>query len=464
MRRRPPARRLLLPFLFVLFAACGDDGRPDPTMTMSIAGIPDPTAGPSTDGDIDGDGVANDADNCPSIANADQRAACTYPSRPPATGDVGPDAVARLNWHRTVLGLETVTEDAALSAGCATHLDYLVQVSQELGAPQLSHGEDLSKPYASEQGAQAGTDSVLSLNQADIALAVDGWMDTLYHRLPLIHPGLMRIGADFRTASVGGRDNTWACVQYRPGTDGSVVTPHPVLWPPADIVGTARAFDGNESPCPTAADPLAPPSCPSSAAIPSVGLMGLGPITAASGTFTNLDSGAAVPLFATYYDGGPSPHEMMGYVEGTVALVPEPDSRLDNALYEVRVDATVGGVAEIYRWRFRTGRPLPDVGCDDLGENRDFASAIEIETGTLEGRVCDFADMYLLTGEGTRVVRIDFDHGEGDLDMVALDPSGMEISRSEGVSDSEELSVNAGLYVQVYGAGGAMGPYILTVE
>jgi hypothetical protein len=193
-------------------------------------------------------------------------------------------------------------------------------------------------------------------------------------------------------------------------------------------------------------------------------LHGLGAISGVSGTFTNLDTGAAVPIFATYFDGGPSPHEMMGYVDGSIGLVPEPETALDNALYEVRVDATVGGAPETYRWRFRTGRPLPDVGCDDLGENRDFASAIEIETGVIEGRVCEFADMYLLVGEGTRVVRIEFDHGEGDLDLVALSPSGDAIDRSEGVGDSEELTVSTGVYVQVYGAGGAMGPYILTVE
>jgi hypothetical protein len=455
--------RFPLFLLLVLATACGND-RPDPMMVTPLVGVPDAEHGPSTPDDIDGDGVPNDADNCPSIANADQRAVCAYPPRPSQTGDTTTDALARLNWYRTVLGLPEAAHDPDLSAGCALHVAYLIALSEELGAPQLGHSEDLTKPYASEEGNQAGIDSVLSLGTPHISGAIDGWMNTLYHRLPLIHPGLMRVGIHYETATIGDSSSAWACVLYRQGTDGRTTTPHPVLFPPADIVGTSRTFGGNESPCPTVEDPLGGGPCPGSAAIPSVGLHRLGAIGDVSGTFTNLETGEAVPLFASYFHQGPSPHEMMGYLDGSLALVPEPETTLINGLYEVHVDATLDGTAHTYRWRFRTARALPDVGCDDLGENRDFASAIEIDTGVIEGRVCEFADMYRLTGEGTRTVRVDFDNGEGDLDLVALDPSGMPVGRSEGVGDTEELTVPTGIFVQVYGAAGGMGPYILTVE
>ncbi|RLB47351.1 MAG: hypothetical protein DRJ42_25580 [Deltaproteobacteria bacterium] len=452
----------VLGLVLTLGACAGDDDRtPGP---LAPVGIPDAEHGPSTPDDIDGDGVSNDSDNCPSVANADQRQACTFPSRPAQIGDVHVDGLARLNWYRASVGLDPVEHDPALSAGCALHNSYLVQLSQELGAPQLGHREDLSRPYASEEGNEAGIDSVLSLGQADIAQAVDGWMDTLYHRLPLIHPGLERVGIDYQTATIGGREQGWACILYRQGTVNGTPAPHPILWPPGDIVGTARQFGGNESPCPTVADPLGGGSCPASAAIPTLGLHGMGDIRDASGTYRNVETGAEIPLFATYWDGGPTPHEQMGYMDDHIAFVPAPGTSLETALYEVTMNATVGGAPTTYRWRFRTGRSLPDVGCDDLGMINTMETAHGIETGSIDGRICEFADMYRVTGSSTRTVRIEFEHGEGDLDLVALDASGAEVGMSNGQGNTEELTVAAGNFFQVFGFGGAMGAYILTVE
>src|SRR5687767_6741309 len=90
----------------IAIVSCGGGGNtlPDDWIT----GIPDDDHAAPSDGDIDGDGVANDADNCPSIANADQRAACTYTPMPEASGDVVEDAVARLNHYRAMVGLPPV--------------------------------------------------------------------------------------------------------------------------------------------------------------------------------------------------------------------------------------------------------------------------------------------------------------------------------------------------------------------
>src|SRR5688572_8518880 len=260
----------------------GDDGDEGPGMAAPPA-IPDATHGPSTDGDIDGDGVPNADDNCPSVANADQRQACTYGPAPAATGDVIADGVARINWTRRNVGLGSVVNDPDLTRGCELHVAYLVQWAAEHGGPMLSHTEDLSLPYASEEGNQAGIDSVLSYGQPNIASAVDGWINTLYHRLPIIHPGLERVGVAY--------DESFACVQYRRGTNNEVRAPHPIYWPPPDIEGTDRTFGGNESPCPTVADPLGGGPCPGSAAIPTVGIHRWGSIANVTGTYRNLDTG-----------------------------------------------------------------------------------------------------------------------------------------------------------------------------
>jgi hypothetical protein len=365
------------------------------------------------------------------------------------------DGVARINWFRALVGLGPVTDDPDMTRGCELHVAYMIALEAETGGPGLTHPEDLSKPYASEEGDRAGRGSVLSYGQGGIAGAVDGWMNTLYHRLPLIHPGLERVGVAF--------GESYACVYTSAGTRDAVA-PHPLLWPPPDIESTERQFHGNESPCPTVADPLAGGDCPPSAAIATLGLHGMGDLGAVAGRLTNLDTDIDVPLFATYWAGGASPHEQQGYLDESVALVPEPGSSLERALYQVTIDATVGGTSQVFRWRFRTGRTFEDVGCDDLGAHRTFDDAYPIAEGSVVGRICEFADMYSIGGEGSRLVRLELDHSEGDLDLVAFSPSGDVLGRSEGVNDVEELTVDAGSFVQVYGVDQAMGLYELLVE
>jgi hypothetical protein len=124
---------------------------------------------------------------------------------------------------------------------------------------------------------------------------------------------------------------------------------------------------------------------------------------------------------------------------------------------------------------------LPDaagVGCDDLGEHWEIRTAYPLNPGqTIVGRVCEFGDVYLLTGEGARTATIRFDHNVGDIDFVAWSaPSAgtpaMEIGRSEAwLDDSEQLEftaeqIAAGVYTQVYGAPDSMGmgPYTITAD
>ncbi len=451
MVRSPAVASLVVVVLLACNSRDGGGGASAPPA------IPDADHGPSTPSDIDGDGIPNESDNCPSVANADQRDACTYPPRPDATGDDLADGLARLNWYRTLVGLGPARLDPALSNGCMLHVQYLLAASADAGGVVLTHDEDLTRPYASEEGNRAGGDSVLSYGRGDMADAIDGWINTLYHRLPLVHPGLERVGMHF--------EEGFGCLLYRQGTTARTPAPHPILWPPPDIVGIDRMFGGDEAPCPTVADPLAGGPCPGAATIASVGLHGMGALTGVSGTYVNLDTGAPVDLFATYWEGGPSPHEQMGYLEQHAALVPLPDSSLDRAGYEVTIDATVGGTPETFRWRFRTARDLPEVGCDDLGDHHTLDVAYEIDRGTVEERICEFADFYRLTGDGTRRVRIDFDGFEGDLDLAAIDETGAGVQESNGTGDSEVLeSVPTGLLIEVYGFEGAMGPYVLTVE
>lgn len=82
----------------------------------------------------------------------------------------------------------------------------------------------------------------------------------------------------------------------------------------------------------------------------------------------------------------------------------------------------------------------------------------------------DYFRFYMpATGTASDLVRIDFSHGAGDLDMRLLNSSGTSLATSEGTTNFEQISMSgraAGYYyVQVFGWSGATGPnYTLTVN
>jgi hypothetical protein len=451
---RALALRSSLAFALVALGGCQGAA----VLPVGTLGVPDPTSGPSTDDDIDGDGVANERDNCPSLANADQREVCAYEYPPETTGDPVEDGLARLNFWRAQLGLNTVTEDEALSAGCAAHLRYLQRLSAELGSPQLAHFEDLARPYATLEGQRAGLNSVLSLGMPSMGGAVDGWLATLYHRLPLIHPGLQRVGIAYAA------DGRYACLEYRTGTDASARAPHPILWPAPDIQIAELQFPGAESPCPTVSDPLGPEPCPASATIPTLGIHRWGSLSGVSGTFTRLDTMEVLPLLAIYYDRGPSAHEQMGYLEGTVALVPAPGTELTRAPYEVRVDAQLDGRPTTWRWRFHTrGNYNPDLPCE-LWDQGNFDDAIDVTAASVEGRVCAQPDFFRIRNAGSWRVSLEYDP-RSPLDLVVYDATRAETQRaSEGGNTLVLEDVPGMSFVEVRSRSGRMGPYVIRFE
>lgn len=443
-----------------LVGACGGGGGGDdpPPPSGSILGIPDRDHGPSTPGDIDGDGIADDDDNCPSIANADQRDACGYRRPAEPSGGLIPEGLGRINYHRRNLGLNEVVEDPDQSEGCRLHVAYLIELSNEVGSPQLQHGEDPSKPYYTEQGAQAGGDSVLSLGTPDIAAAVDQWINSLYHRLPLIHPGLEEVGIY--------HDGSYGCVQYRSGTRGRAA-PHPIPFPAADIQFADRQFFGAESPCPTVEDPLGGGACPPSATIATLGLHGHGVLTDVSGSISRIDTGEAVPLFKTYWDGGPTPHEQMGYLEGSIALIPEPSTALVRAPYQVEVNATVDGEPRTYRWRFHIQGGIPeDTECDFFGSQGTFEDAVPVTIADINGRICDEPDFFRIRDAGTYKVTLNFDPSYGWLQLHVYDAGQSLLESATERESTLSLDNVPGMgFIEIRGATAEdIGPYVLLIE
>jgi uncharacterized protein YkwD len=122
--------------------------------------------------------------------------------------DLDQRLLARVNALRKAAGLSAVRLDESLSHGCQLHARYLaINAKHPSGKGMAVHQEDDTLPGATPEGARAAKGSVIAV-VLDPVTCVDGWLATLYHRIPILAPNLERIG--FGHARVGARK--WACV------------------------------------------------------------------------------------------------------------------------------------------------------------------------------------------------------------------------------------------------------------
>jgi len=121
--------------------------------------------------------------------------------------DVDASALERINAYRKLANLPAVTLDPALSRLCQEHADYLLKNFDAAFAGQINvHDEDPKLPGYSEAGRKAARASVVSQSRGagDPLLGIDVWLASFYHRVPLLDPGLARIGIGFARQADGG--------------------------------------------------------------------------------------------------------------------------------------------------------------------------------------------------------------------------------------------------------------------
>ncbi len=159
-----------------------------------------------------------------------------------------------------------------------------------------------------------------------------GWMDTLYHRVPLVHPNTVAWGF--------GISDTVAC-EVLDSVFGSSEDTGPALWPVPDAAGVSTSWSGNEGPQP----PL-----PATESYPS------GPVvtaTFAQGTALSLTQATLSSLM-----GGDVPSQVRGphndsYLGETWALYAY-DPLEPATTYTVTFEGTVAGQPATLSWSFTT--------------------------------------------------------------------------------------------------------------
>jgi hypothetical protein len=99
-----------------------------------------------------------------------------------------------VNHHRKLAGVKPVVLDANMTRSCQLHAKYLYRNRHLSETRDLrSHTENPKRPGYTKEGARAAGVSVIAYVSNPVR-AVDEWMASFYHRLPLLREGLTSIG------------------------------------------------------------------------------------------------------------------------------------------------------------------------------------------------------------------------------------------------------------------------------
>jgi hypothetical protein len=137
-------------------------------------------------------------------------------------------------WSEDAFGpYRSLKLDRSLSDGARRHARYLTLNPKQVEAWPDAHEELPEHQGFSPEGCWAGMHSVIAPGVKSSQEAIDAWMGTFYHRIPLIDPGLLRIGWGF--------DQGTAVLD-----SGSLVMPVEgsgwMCWPYASMKNVPRGF------------------------------------------------------------------------------------------------------------------------------------------------------------------------------------------------------------------------------
>jgi len=248
--------------------------------------------------------------------------------------------VERINLYRKAAGVEPVSVDPALTKGCSAHAAYLVANVDHPSTEGLGlHAEDAKLPGYTKEGERAGKASVIFLGLEGES-AVDGWMGSLFHRIPLLQSRLRKIGYG---AARGGPAKVTVVLDATnglgPGKDSTVV-----LYPAEDQKDVPVAF------VPEIPDPI-PDSLSNRAGYPVTAIFAEGAlIKDAKASLKDGDGNDVAVWFSS-----PEKPAAADYQRNTVGLIPKKPLKPETA-YTATVSALVRGKPWSRTWTFTTGK------------------------------------------------------------------------------------------------------------
>jgi hypothetical protein len=105
-------------------------------------------------------------------------------------------ALDHINETRKLAGLDSVVLSKTLSDGCYKHAQYLViNKDNALTSGMNAHKEFPKLKGYSKEGESAGAKAVIHYVKPSVA--IEGFVKTLYHRIPLLQPELREVGIGY---------------------------------------------------------------------------------------------------------------------------------------------------------------------------------------------------------------------------------------------------------------------------
>jgi hypothetical protein len=276
----------------------------------------------------------------------------------------GANWLAVLNLYRTLLKLQPVEEDPALSHGCADHAKYLVMnyestLARGVNIAGLMHTEDESKPGYTPDGIKAARASDVMFqgqqkftHDQRMTRAIESWIAGPFHRPSIVNPDVRQVGVgEYCGEKICAASLDWRS-DLEPSLPGGHPYPTPVEIPPDGATVKPSGF-GGEWPNPVASCPGYPNNAPAITIQVGINM----PATLADASLTQTTGAAAGTkvgtcaydfLRYTNPDPGTQAHgrEVLRYFGQVVMMVRDPLS----AGQTYRVDITVNG--NPYTWSF----------------------------------------------------------------------------------------------------------------
>lgn len=264
-----------------------------------------------------------------------------------AAGASGPQQAAAQTWEklRAQMGLPPVVQHGALNQAAQNHADFYAAHKSQYDKTKTSPHDEVAS-FGSDFTGKGPGDRASAAGYANPAVfevmaftgspsgAIAGWLETVYHRLPLLHPQTSEYG--YGQAAGANKAEVIDGVQTGPASDQAFVYP----WP--GQTGVAQAWYGNEGPQP----PSPPKGYPS------------GPVITA-----RLPSGSAVTAHQLVDpQGAPVPHVWLDAKNDkwvaafdAASVVLYAHQPLAAGTYTVQLDVQRGTEPKKLQWKFTVG-------------------------------------------------------------------------------------------------------------
>jgi hypothetical protein len=274
----------------------------------------------------------------------------------------------RINHYRAQAGLDPVKIDPDLSDGCRAHAQYLVLSHGDAAVADLGgHTEKPGLTGYTEKGQKAAGRSVIAGHHRGKgpfspppgwpADAVDQWVASFYHRLPILHPSLQKIGVGYATNM--DRDDWRVVVDVGDGAERGFLTRHqPVIYPADKQKGVPLLFSGGAGEVPNPIPPGSPPG-PYGHAITATFPDGIS-VREVEKAEIQVPPVKGVPAYVPtqvprWLSSPDEPAIRDGPQGNTICLIPKKPLQ-PHTTYKVSIKATVDGERWEKTWTFTTGR------------------------------------------------------------------------------------------------------------